>query len=99
MRLTENIFDAEALYSADMKAHVEEVYRTACRLSRLRSLLDGIKVGASSLREIILTAGEKEKNKSLSDDFEQRLQKAMFGIIKNLSAYQQRKWKEVVGDE
>ncbi len=99
MRLTENIFDGEALYLADMKVRVEEVYRTACRLSRLRSLLDGIKAGGLSLRAVILTAEEKEKNKSLSDDFEQRLQKAMFGIIKNLSAYQQRKWKEVVGDE
>ena len=76
MRLTENISDGEALYSADMKVRVEEVYAIACQLSRLRGLLDVIKADTSSLREVILTAEETENNTSLADDFEQRLQKS-----------------------
>ena len=96
MRIKENFYIGCELYSCELKERVAEVFRYTSQIAEMRSLLDLIKIESLKLREVFLTEEEQKEKNEISSDFDVKVQGVMYSILKNLDAYQQFGWKELI---
>jgi hypothetical protein len=66
-----------------------------------KRLLQGIRVEIDGLRGAILTEGERKEIKQIQEDFDRKMQEAVYATRNNLNSYRLDGWRQLIyeGDE
>jgi len=91
--------DNHALYTEDLQARVEAVFRAAGNASELKKVFTHIKAEAERLRNLFFTDEEQNEIQDTLRNLDATIQKAHYCISKNLEAYQASKWAEIMDEE
>ena len=91
--------DDHELYPDDLKARVEAVFHAAFQVSELQSVLTRIKSEAKNIRVLFLTDADQAEIQEQLCNLDATMQKAHLCIAKNLEAYQDSKWSELIDEE
>lgn len=86
-------------YTEDQKARVETVFHAATQVSELKCALTRIKAEAKNLRTLFLSDADQEEFREKLRNLDATIQKAHYCITKNLEAYQDSKWSELIDEE
>jgi C4-type Zn-finger protein len=93
------IENGHELYSEDVKARVETVFHAASQVSKLTDVLNRIKAEAKNLRKLFFTEKDQKEIQETLHNLDATIQKAHYCISKNLEAYQDSKWSEIMDEE
>jgi len=101
MRIKENFHDGDEIYSTELKKRVEQVFQFTSQVEELKRLFSAIKQESVPFRAFLLTDEEQKERSDISSDFDAKIQETVYSTLKNLEAYQQFGWKELItgGDD
>ena len=97
--MIEKDHDNHALYPEELRARVEAVFHAAAQVSELRRMLTQVKAEAENLRRLFFTDEEQKEIQDTLRMLDATIQKAHYCISKNLEAYQESKWSEIMDEE
>ena len=96
MRIKENNFEGNELYSPEMQERVKKVLQVTFQILETRRLLAEIKKDSAGLRNLFLTEEEMRQRQDAVNFFDARLQSMAYYTIKYLEKYQQIGWRELI---
>lgn len=97
--MIEKDHDSHESYSEDLKVRVEAVFHAASQVSELTDVLTRIKAEGENLRTLFLTDADQREIQDTLRNLDATIQKAHYCISKNLEAYQDSKWSEIIDKE
>jgi len=96
MRIKENNFEGNELYSPEIQEQVTKVFQEALQIIETKRLLAEIKKDSAGLRNLFLTEEEMRQRQDAANFFDARLQSMAYYTIKYLEKYQQIGWRELI---
>ncbi|WP_156946363.1 hypothetical protein [Desulfitibacter alkalitolerans] len=99
MRIRKNVQDCHEFYSVELQKRVADVFEYTSQIMEIRKLLAEIKREAESFRALFWSEQELQEKREAVSLFEARMKAAVYYTLRNIEAYQDHGWKELVREE
>ncbi len=98
MRINEDSFAEDVLYSSEMEERVIEIFLDAVQIVEEKRIFSEIKKESAKLRNLFWTEEEQKEKKEAVSFFDARMQAMVFYTLRNLEGYQKSGWKELINE-
>jgi hypothetical protein len=99
LRIKENFHDGFEYYPSELQIRVEKVFRYVSLLTEMKELIADIKNEAVYLQSTFVSEKEQKEGEDAVRFFDARMQATVYYTLKNMEAYSQYGWKQLVDEE
>lgn len=96
MRIKENVYHDNKLYSSELQERVVEVFHYTSYITEIKRLIGEIREESLNLGELFWTEEELKKRKEVLSFFNARMEATVYYTLKNIEGYKEIGWKKII---